>query len=259
MKPQGNFTEESYDPEDHEIEKALLDLGTGVNFLPYFVYLQLGLGELKPTKVILQLADRSVKKPREIIEDVIIRVDKFYFLVDFIVLNTKPVPNPDKLIPIILGCPFLAMANACMNCRTGVMQISFRNIKVRLNIFNAFQHPPDENECFFLDIVEETIEDSLLCLLAKDRLEACLTHFSRDEFDTQQYVDEVNTLLDNATTIDFPPWRVPREPVPLTSSTSPIPSLESPPKLELKPLPDKLKYAFLGFNDTLPVIIASSL
>jgi hypothetical protein len=47
--------------------------------------------------------------------------------------------------------------------------------------------------------------------------------------------------------------------LPLTSSTSSVPSLESPPKLELKPLPDKLNYAFLGANDTLSIIIASDL
>jgi hypothetical protein len=57
---------------DHKVEKALLDLGARVNLLPYLVYLQLGLGELKPTIVILQLANRFVKKPRGVIEDVII-------------------------------------------------------------------------------------------------------------------------------------------------------------------------------------------
>ena len=56
-------------------------------------YLQLGLGELKPTSVMLQLANRSIKIPRGIIEDVLIEVDKFYFPVDFIVLDTKPVQN----------------------------------------------------------------------------------------------------------------------------------------------------------------------
>jgi hypothetical protein len=62
--------------------KALLNLGTSVNLLPYLVYLQLMLEELKPTSMTLQLADRSVKIPREIIEDVLIKVDKFYFPVD---------------------------------------------------------------------------------------------------------------------------------------------------------------------------------
>jgi hypothetical protein len=242
-----------------EIDEALLDLGAGVNLLPYSVYQQLGLGELKPTTVILQLADRSIKKPRGIIEDVIIKVDKFFFPVDFIVLDTEPVPHPERLIPIILGCPFLATANACINCRTGVMEISFGNMKVRLNIFNAFQHAPDQNECFFVDHIEEYVEDSLSSLLADDPLEACLTHFGFEDFNTYQYIEEVHNLLETAASVDFHPWRLPKEPLPVKASTPPVPSLESPPKLELKPLLDKLKYAFLGANDTLPVIIASDL
>jgi hypothetical protein len=121
-----------------EIDKALLDLGARVNLLPYSMYQQLSIGELKPTTVILQLADRSIKKPRGIIEDVIIKVDKFFFPMDFIALDTKPIPHPERLIPVILRHHFLATANACINCQTGVMEISFENMKVRLNIFNAF-------------------------------------------------------------------------------------------------------------------------
>jgi hypothetical protein len=86
-----------------QIERALLDLGASVNLLPYSVYLQLGLGELKPTTMTLQLADRSVKVPREIVEDVLIKVDKFYFPVDFIVLDTEPVQMVGTEIPVILG------------------------------------------------------------------------------------------------------------------------------------------------------------
>jgi hypothetical protein len=109
-----------------------------VNLLPYSMYQQLGLGELKPTTVILQLADRSIKKPRGIVEDVIIKVDKFFFPTDFIVLDIEPVPHPKKLIPVILERPFLATVNACINCRTRVMEISFGNMMVRLNIFTTF-------------------------------------------------------------------------------------------------------------------------
>jgi hypothetical protein len=110
-----------------------------------------------------------------------------------------------------------------------------------------------------VDNIEDYVEDSLPSLLANDPLEACLAHFGFEHFDTDQYVEEVHDLLEIAASVDFHPWRLPKEPLPLTSSTHPIPSLESPPKLELKPLPDKLKYAFLGANDTLPVIIASDL
>ncbi|XP_058217337.1 uncharacterized protein LOC131328408 [Rhododendron vialii] len=82
------------------------DLGASVNLLPYSVYEQFGLGELKPTSVTLQLADRSIKVPRGIIEDVLVKVENFYFPTDFIVLDTEPVHNLRKQTPIILGRPF---------------------------------------------------------------------------------------------------------------------------------------------------------
>jgi hypothetical protein len=209
--------------------------------------------------VILQLTDQSIKKPRGIVKDIIIKVDKFFFPVDFIVLDTEPVPHPKRLIPIIHGHPFLATANTCINCRTRVMEISFGNMKVRLNIFTAFQHASDQNECFFVDNIEEYVEDSLPKLLTKDLLEACLTHFGFEDFDTDQYIKEVHDLLETAASANFHPWKVPKEPLPLTSSIPHVPSLEYPPKLELKPLPDKLKYTFLGSNDTFPIIISLDL
>jgi hypothetical protein len=79
-----------------------------VNLLPYSVYLQLRLGELKPTSMTLQLADQSVKIPWGIVEDVLMKVDKFYFPVDFIVLDTEPIQMIGTEIPVILGQPFLA-------------------------------------------------------------------------------------------------------------------------------------------------------
>ncbi|RVW69421.1 hypothetical protein CK203_061783 [Vitis vinifera] len=73
------------------VEKSLLDLGASVNFLPYSVYKKLGLGELKPTSITLSLAERSMKIPRGMIEDVLVQVDKFYYPVDFVVLDMDPV------------------------------------------------------------------------------------------------------------------------------------------------------------------------
>jgi hypothetical protein len=108
-----------------------------VNLLPYSVYLQLGLGELKPTSMTLQLADKSMKILRGIVEDVLIKVDKFYFPVDFIVLDTELVQVIRSQIPVILGRPFLATANALINCRSGVMKFSFGNMTVELNIFHS--------------------------------------------------------------------------------------------------------------------------
>jgi hypothetical protein len=86
---------------------------------------------------ILQLANRFIKHPRGIIEDVIIRGDKFYFPIDFIDVDIEPVLESHKFILVILEQPFLSIANACINCRNGVMSISFGNLKAKLNIFTA--------------------------------------------------------------------------------------------------------------------------
>ena len=97
------------------VEKALLDLGASVNLLPYSVYKQLGLGELKPTTITLSLADRSIKIPKGTMEDVLIQVDKFYYPVDFVVLDTEPIVVGANYVPIILGRPFLVTSNAIIN------------------------------------------------------------------------------------------------------------------------------------------------
>ena len=124
------------------IDKALLDLGASVNLLPYSVYKQLGLGELKPTNITLSLADRSVKIPKGIVEDVLVKVDKFYYLVDFVVLDTEPIASGPNHVPIILGRLFLATTNAIINCRNGVMQLT-----LELNIFHlSNKHELVENE-----------------------------------------------------------------------------------------------------------------
>ena len=97
------------------VDKALLDLGASVNLLPYLVYKQLGLGELKPTIITLSLVDRFVKIPKGIVEDALLKVDQFYYLVDFVVIDTEPVVEGTNHVPIILGRPFLATSNAIIN------------------------------------------------------------------------------------------------------------------------------------------------
>nr|CAN59874.1 hypothetical protein VITISV_035142 [Vitis vinifera] len=103
------------------VEKALLDLGASVNLLPYSVYKELGLGELKPTSITLPLTDRSVKIPRVIIEVVLVQVYNFYYPVDFVVLDIDPIVKETNYVPIILGRSFLATSNAIINCRNGLM------------------------------------------------------------------------------------------------------------------------------------------
>jgi hypothetical protein len=214
-----------------------------VNLLPYSVYLQLGLGKLKPTSMTLQLADRSVKVPRGIVKDVLIKVDKFYFPVDFIVLDTEPVQVIGTEIPVILGQPFLATANALINCRSGVMKISFGNMTVELNIFHIRKQPLDYEQmnqvCLIEEILDEVIEESSI----KEPLEACLAQFGED-LDLDKLMEQAKALLEIA---------------PLVSKEKEETVVPESPKKELKPLPDSLMYKFLGPAKSLPVIIASDL
>ena len=94
------------------------------------------MGELKPTNITLSLADRSVKIPKGIVEDVLVKVDKFYYPLDFVVLDTEPITNGPNHVPIILGRSFLATANAIINRRNGVIQLTFGNMTLELNIFH---------------------------------------------------------------------------------------------------------------------------
>ena len=129
------------------IDKELLDLVANVNLLPYSVYKKLGLGELKPTNITLSLVDRSVKIPKGIVEDVLVKVEKFYYPVDLIVLDTEPIAVGPNHVPIILGRPFLATSNAIINCRNGVLQLTFGNMALELNIFHpSNKHKPSEDE-----------------------------------------------------------------------------------------------------------------
>ncbi|GKB80208.1 reverse transcriptase domain-containing protein [Tanacetum coccineum] len=90
---------------------ALADSGASINLLPHSIYKQLGLGALKPTRMTLELANRSVTHPMGIAEDVVVRVDGFTFLADFVVVNFEPDPR----VPIILGRPFLRTAKALID------------------------------------------------------------------------------------------------------------------------------------------------
>ena len=124
-----------------------MDLGASVNLLPYSVYKQLGLGEIKPTNITLSLADRSVKIPKGIVEDVLVKVDKFYYPVDFVGLDTKPIAVGPNHVPIIMGRPVLATSNAIINCRNGVIQLTFGNMTLELNIFHLSNtHKPEKDE-----------------------------------------------------------------------------------------------------------------
>nr|XP_016452010.1 PREDICTED: uncharacterized protein LOC107776612 [Nicotiana tabacum] len=97
------------------LEKALCDSGASINLMPFSIFRKLDLGEMKDIGISLQFANQSTKKPKGIIENVLVRVDTFVFPVDFIVLEMKECPNE----PIILGRPFLATGRAIIDLHQG--------------------------------------------------------------------------------------------------------------------------------------------
>ncbi|XP_058185672.1 uncharacterized protein LOC131302896 [Rhododendron vialii] len=131
-----------------KFDKALLDLGASVNLLPYSVCLRLGLGHLRATPVTLQLADRSVKVPKGVAEDVLIQVGEFIFLTDFIILDMCPIPKVFENTSIILGRPFLATSSAVMNSRTGKVQMLFGDLKMEMNVFNVDSRVEDDKKVY---------------------------------------------------------------------------------------------------------------
>jgi hypothetical protein len=188
----------------HIIEKALLDLGASVNLLPYLVFQSLNLGELKPTSVTLLLTDRSVKVPRGIVEDVLVQVDKFIYLVDFIVLDTQPVEACNSF-SVILGHPFLATSNALINCRNGLMKLSFGNMTLEMNIFNICKQPGDDNDLQEVDFIEELVYDKLESTLSKiefDESEELQMIYSQEEIKDKKGTENVITDLLLRLTID---------------------------------------------------------
>ena len=237
-----------------QVEKALLDLGASVNLLPYSIYKELGLGELKPTSITLSLADRSVKIPRGVIEDVLVQVDKFYYPVDFVVLDTDPIVKGINYVPIILGRPFLATSNAIINCRNGVMQLTFGNMTLELNIFHLCQkhiHPEEdegpEEVCMIDTLVEQHCNQSML-----DQFEENPDESHEDLDDGLAEPMGMNAVMSN--------WRQKPVILPLFKDEEEMKEAKDAIlKLELKTLPAELKYAYLEEGNKAPVVISSSL
>ena len=106
-------------------KKALCDLGANINLMPLSIFKRLSLGEARPTTVTLQLADRSLKHPQGVIQDVLVKVDKFIFPADFIVLDIEE----DKEIPIVLGRPFQETSRAMIDVQKGELKLRVRMMK----------------------------------------------------------------------------------------------------------------------------------
>ena len=121
--------------------------------MPLSVFQKLGLGEVKPTTISLQMANRSLTNPRGVIEDVLVKVDKFIFPVDFVVLDMKE----DREIPINLGQPFLATGRALIDVHSGNLMLRVNDEEVKFNIYHTLKFleerylQPDRSDRFLYE------------------------------------------------------------------------------------------------------------
>ena len=97
---------------------------------------------------------------KDVVEDVLVQVDKFYFPIDFIILDMHLVSNANSPISMILGRPFLATSNALINCRSGVLKLSFGNMTLELNIFNTSKQPRDEEDVHEVDLMKHLFKNN---------------------------------------------------------------------------------------------------
>ena len=100
---------------DVDMGKALCDSGASINLMPLSVARRLSFGELTPTTITLQMEDSTLAHPEGILEDVLIKVGKFVFPMDFVVINMEE----DKKISLLLGRSFLATGATLIDVKKG--------------------------------------------------------------------------------------------------------------------------------------------
>ncbi|GKD25829.1 DNA-directed DNA polymerase [Tanacetum coccineum] len=147
------------------IDNALADLGASISLMPYTMFEKLGLGEPKPTRISLELADRSIQYPRGITEDVLIKIDKFVLPIDFVILDMRE----DSRIPIILGRPFLATARATIDVFNKKITLRFGSEEVIFDVDQSMKKPrTEDDECYGIDNLDTVIQSAAQELLEND-------------------------------------------------------------------------------------------
>ncbi|RDY10530.1 hypothetical protein CR513_04931, partial [Mucuna pruriens] len=257
---------------------AMLDLGASINVMPTSIYKSLNCGDLEPTGMTIQLANRSVVQPLGVLEDVLVQVDELIFPADFYVLDMED-ETPGKGSTLILGRPFLMTAKTKIDVHAGTLSMEFGDTLVQFNIFEAMKHPVEDTSLFGIDLIDELVKEYMQ---ADTSVENESANISRDWTKTEStLVTEADT---NAVKEHGKQARIKAETelanqhkeqseAEIMSATQlpdsnqvgqtisrPIGEVSPPePPTELKPLPNHLKYAYLGDEQQFPVIIASNL
>ncbi|XP_015160447.1 uncharacterized protein [Solanum tuberosum] len=144
-----------------QFAKVLCDLGVSINLIPYAIYKQLGLGEPKATSMRLLMADRSIKHPVGILYDILVKVDRFIFSDDFVILDCEI--NAEILI--ILGRPFLATGRELVDVESGEFRFRVNEDEVTFNIFKSMKHPSDIHVVSTDDIIDEAGYEEVVAAL----------------------------------------------------------------------------------------------
>ncbi|KAK4721433.1 hypothetical protein R3W88_011666 [Solanum pinnatisectum] len=131
--------------------KTLCDSGANINLMPLAIYKKLGLGVPRPTAMRLMMANRSVKRLVGIIFDVLIKVDTFIFLADFMILDCEV----DFEVPIILVRPFFATGRALVDVENGELKFILNKDEVNFNICRSMKKPHDMNVVSAIEVVNE--------------------------------------------------------------------------------------------------------
>ncbi|CAN6677821.1 unnamed protein product [Malus baccata var. baccata] len=186
------------------------------------------------------------------------KVGNLIFPADFYVLEIEDSPHSTPL-PILLGRPFMKTACTKIDVFKGTLTMEFDGEVIDFNLSESIKFPKDDHSCFSIDIIDDLAQDFLDCL-ERDTLETTIAQGigQKSGFAVPRSKEEAEIV---AALESLPQHHgKPSNPISIPVSTNKLlPSVIQAPVLELKPLPDHLKYVFLGDNETLPVIVSSSL
>ena len=132
----------------YEFKKALCDSGASINLMPLSVVKTLSLRELTPTAIILQVADRSMAQPDGVLEDVLVKVGKFIFPVNFVIMKMEE----DTQVPLLLGRPFLTTGVALIDVQNGELTLRVGEEAVHFNLNKGLEQPDvDAGSCMAVE------------------------------------------------------------------------------------------------------------
>ena len=144
--------------ENHEFWEALCDSNASINLMPLLVVKRLSLGELSPTTLSLQMVDRPMTQPEGIIKDVLVKVGKFIFPVDLVVIDMEE----DKQVPLLLGRLFLATCATLIDVKKGELTLRVGREEIQFNLNQSLKQPDFEGaHCRRVDDVVLDRQDPL--------------------------------------------------------------------------------------------------